>query len=110
MAPQPASVRHTVAASRGKPALKTEGSTEGSPSQVAHTLTACTRCRQRKTRCDPGLPKCGPCDRTSSVCEYYDSSKGHNVNRNYVVYLQHKVRELEEELERLESEDSAEDP
>ena len=110
MAPQPASVRHTVAASRGKPALKTEASTEGSPSQVAHTLTACTRCRQRKTRCDPGLPKCGPCDRTSSVCEYYDSSKGHNVNRNYVVYLQHKVRELEEELERLESEDSAEDP
>ncbi|KAK3634490.1 hypothetical protein LTR56_015218 [Elasticomyces elasticus] len=78
-------------------------------SQVAHTLTACTRCRQRKTRCDPGLPRCGPCERTNSVCEYYDSGKGQNVNRNYVVYLQHKVRELEEELGRTESEDVPED-
>ena len=67
-------------------------------------------CVQRKTRCDPGLPRCSPCERTNSVCEYYDSNKGHNVNRNYVVYLQHKVRELEEELERVENEDSAEDP
>lgn len=65
---------------------------------------------QRKTRCDPGLPRCSPCERTNSVCEYYDSNKGHNVNRNYVVYLQHKVRELEEELARVENEDSAEDP
>ena len=32
------------------------------------------------------------------------------MNRNYVVYLQHRVRELEEELERVENEDSAEDP
>ncbi|KAK3700952.1 hypothetical protein LTR37_015658 [Vermiconidia calcicola] len=85
-----------------------EGSSSGT--QAAHTLTACTRCRQRKTRCDPGLPRCGPCERTSSTCEYYDSNKDRNVNRNYVVYLQHKLRELEEELERVENEDSAEDP
>ena len=44
------------------------------------------------------------------MCEYYDSNKGHNVNRNYVVYLQHKVRELEEELDKVENEDGAEDP
>ena len=43
------------------------------------------------------------------MCEYYDSSKGHNVNRNYVVYLQHKARELELELEKVENEDSGED-
>ena len=71
---------------------------------IAHQHT------QRKTRCDPGLPRCGPCERTNSVCEYYDSNKGHNVNRNYVVYLQHKVRELEEELARAENEDAPEDP
>ena len=64
---------------------------------------------QRKTRCDPGLPRCGPCERTNSICEYYDSNKGQNVNRNYVIYLQHKVHELEEELERVENEDSGED-
>ena len=44
------------------------------------------------------------------MCEYYDSNKGHNVNRNYVVYLQHKVREQEEEMDRVENEDAAEDP
>ncbi|EMD00961.1 hypothetical protein BAUCODRAFT_20945 [Baudoinia panamericana UAMH 10762] len=90
---------------RGKTAVRNEGASNdasGAP-QVAHTL-------QRKTRCDPGLPRCGPCERTNSTCEYWDSSKGHNVNRNYVVYLQHKVQELEEELDRVENEDAADDP
>ncbi|KAK5120593.1 hypothetical protein LTR85_006249 [Meristemomyces frigidus] len=103
----------TTSVVRGKTAVhsdETKGEGSSSAPQVAHTLTACTRCRQRKTRCDPGLPRCGPCERTNSVCEYYDSNKGQNVNRNYVVYLQHKVRELEEELDKVENEDSAEDP
>ena len=34
------------------------------------------------------------------MCEYYDNRKGRVLNRNYIIYLQHKVRELEEELER----------
>lgn len=82
---------------------------EASSSQVAHTLTACTRCRQRKTRCDPQLPRCTPCERTNSTCEYYDSARGHNVNRNYVVWLQHAVRNAEEELARTENDDGVED-
>ncbi|KAK5134940.1 hypothetical protein LTR08_005891 [Meristemomyces frigidus] len=108
------STRPTSAnATRGKTALRNVGAVEEGASsvpQVAHTLTACTRCRQRKTRCDPGLPRCGPCERTGSTCEYYDSNKAQTVNRNYVVYLQHKVRELEEELDKVENEDGAEDP
>ncbi|KAF2722610.1 hypothetical protein K431DRAFT_189383, partial [Polychaeton citri CBS 116435] len=81
-----------------------------SSSQVAHTLTACTRCRSRKTRCDPGLPRCSSCVKTNSTCEYYDANKGHNVNRSYVVHLQKKVRELEQELEKLENDDGQDDP
>jgi hypothetical protein len=46
------------------------------------------------------LPKCGPCARTESACEYYDKQNGQIRNRNYIVYLQLKVRELEDELER----------
>lgn len=114
----------------GRTSLRKEGVNEAGSSSttVAHTLTACTRCRvvsfqvplsyhraqadgsKRKTRCDPSLPKCGPCERTGSTCEYYDSSKGRVLNRNYVIYLQHKVKELEEELEREESGDTADDP
>ncbi|CAK7262918.1 hypothetical protein SEPCBS57363_000301 [Sporothrix epigloea] len=68
------------------------------PSRVAHTLTACCRCRQRKTRCDPTLPRCLPCERSGSVCEYYDSTKGRKMSRFYVLKLQEKVRQLEAEL------------
>ncbi|KAK5108581.1 hypothetical protein LTR62_008157 [Meristemomyces frigidus] len=108
----PTRVGAVASSSRPRTSARNEGSIAGEPSssQVAHTLTACTRCRQRKTRCDPGLPRCGPCDKASATCEYFDSNKGRNVNRNYVVYLQHKVRELEQELEKVENEDGGDDP
>lgn len=65
--------------------------------------------KQRKTRCDPGLPRCGPCERTNSVCEYWDPAKGRNVNRDYVVYLQHRVRALETQLEKFDSDEEHDD-
>lgn len=80
------------------------------PNRIAHTLTACCRCRTRKTRCDPGLPRCGPCERTNSHCEYYDPTKGARIPRNYVVHLQHKVRDLEKQLADLERDDAEPDP
>ena len=70
-------------------------------SKVAHTLTACRRCRKRKTRCDPGLPRCAPCDRSNAACEYFDTTKGRNISRTYVIYLQNKVQALEAELASL---------
>jgi len=66
-------------------------------------------CPQRKTRCDPGLPRCGPCERTSSHCEYYDPAKARKIPRNYVVHLQHKVRDLEKQLAQLEKDDGEPD-
>ncbi|TWU74540.1 hypothetical protein ED733_006039 [Metarhizium rileyi] len=71
---------------------------DGSGHRVAHTLTACCRCRQRKTRCDPNLPRCLPCERSGSICEYLDTAKGKKINRYYVIKLQDKVRALEAEL------------
>ncbi|KAF2866450.1 fungal-specific transcription factor domain-containing protein [Massariosphaeria phaeospora] len=87
-----------------------EDAAAASPSRIAHTLTACCRCRTRKTRCDPGLPRCGPCERTNSHCEYYDPTKGRKIPRNYVVHLQHKVRDLEKQLSELERDDVDPDP
>lgn len=49
------------------------------------------------------MPKCGPCERTGSTCEYYDPQKGQVIKRNYIVYLQHKILALEDELERAAS-------
>jgi len=65
---------------------------------------------QRKQRCDTGLPRCGPCERTNQHCEYFDQAKGVNIPRHYVVHLQHKVRDLERQLEALETEDLEPDP
>ncbi|KAF2755281.1 hypothetical protein EJ05DRAFT_128532 [Pseudovirgaria hyperparasitica] len=93
----------------GKPQTKPDGNQDPSP-RVAHTLTACCRCRTRKTRCDPGIPRCGPCERTNSHCEYYDPTKGTRIPRNYVVHLQHKVRDLEKQLADLEKDDGDPDP
>ncbi|RPA77054.1 hypothetical protein BJ508DRAFT_213158, partial [Ascobolus immersus RN42] len=73
------------------------------PPKLYHTLTACTRCRSRKTRCDAGLPRCGPCERSGSHCEFYDSTKGKTLPRNYVIHLQAKVRRLEEEIARRQA-------
>ncbi|KAF2223162.1 fungal-specific transcription factor domain-containing protein [Elsinoe ampelina] len=92
------------------PLNRQKSSEDSSSTRVAHTLTACTRCRQRKTRCDPGLPRCGPCERTNAVCEYWDPSKRCNIKRDYVVWLQNRVNDLEKEIDRLENEDVTEDP
>ncbi|KAJ5899014.1 hypothetical protein N7495_003758 [Penicillium taxi] len=66
--------------------------------RIAHTLTACTRCRQRKSRCDPGIPRCAPCERSNAKCVYYDSTRDTTIPRSYIVSLQKKARELEKEL------------
>ncbi|ATZ55066.1 hypothetical protein BCIN_11g03650 [Botrytis cinerea B05.10] len=79
-------------------------SEDNSP-RIAHTLTACCRCRQRKTRCDPNLPRCLPCERAGAVCEYFDTTKGKKISRTYVIKLQEKVRALEMELSQLVEEE-----
>ncbi|KIX04962.1 uncharacterized protein Z518_05834 [Rhinocladiella mackenziei CBS 650.93] len=76
--------------------------------KVHHTVTACVRCRQRKTRCDPALPRCEPCERSNAHCEYYDSIKSRTVPRTYITSLQETVRKLNEELKALEREEEYE--
>ena len=53
---------------------------------------------QRKTRCDAGLPRCGPCERNNKVCEYYDTAKGMKISRSYVIKLQNRIQALEADL------------
>lgn len=64
---------------------------------------------QRKTRCDPSLPRCRPCEKSGSVCEYLDAAKGRKINRFYVIKLQDKVRALEAELDQY-TDDAADYP
>ena len=94
----------------------------GRKEKVHHTVTACVRCRQvrsrrprpqqhgadvqqRKTRCDPTLPRCEPCERSNSYCEYFDSTKNKTIPRNYITSLQETVKRLNDELQSLEQEE-----
>ncbi|KAI0165656.1 hypothetical protein GGR57DRAFT_130348 [Xylariaceae sp. FL1272] len=92
-----AAMRHQPYPSAQEVKIEDQGEHEG-PHRIAHTLTACCRCRQRKTRCDPTLPRCLPCERSGSICEYFDTTKGKKISRYYVVKLQETVRALEAEL------------
>ncbi|KAI9814438.1 MAG: hypothetical protein M1827_003294 [Pycnora praestabilis] len=84
-----------------------EESQDSSSTKIAHTLTACCRCRRRKTRCDAGLPKCVHCERAGSLCEYWDTSKAKKISRQYVIHLQDKVHELEVKLAQIQMEENA---
>ncbi|KAK2760795.1 hypothetical protein FQN54_002033 [Arachnomyces sp. PD_36] len=79
-------------------------SQESSDGRIAHTLTACTRCRQRKSRCDTGIPRCEPCERSNSKCVYFDPARNRTIPRTYIVQLRERVRMLEEELANAEKE------
>ncbi|TDZ37442.1 Pyrimidine pathway regulatory protein 1 [Colletotrichum spinosum] len=102
--PQP-QLHHQVQALRAPPSSRGDDESDGPSNRIAHTLTACCRCRQRKTRCDPTLPRCLPCERAGSVCEYFDTTKGKKINRNYVIKLQEKVRALEADLRQYTDDD-----
>jgi 50S ribosomal subunit-associated GTPase HflX len=39
------------------------------------------------------------------LCEYYDNEKGRILNRNYILFLQDKVRALTDELEKVAAKD-----
>ncbi|KAI9369956.1 fungal-specific transcription factor domain-containing protein [Aspergillus egyptiacus] len=85
------------------PSKATEQSSPSFDGRIAHTLAACTRCRQRKSRCDPGIPKCTPCDRSNAKCVYYDSARKCTIPRTYILQLREKARKLEQELEEVEN-------
>ncbi|KAH0553267.1 hypothetical protein GP486_006588 [Trichoglossum hirsutum] len=48
-----------------------------------------------------------PCDRSGVVCEYLDTAKRKTIPRTYVIHLQDRVRELEDELMRLSEDDGS---
>ncbi|PGH17161.1 hypothetical protein AJ79_01299 [Helicocarpus griseus UAMH5409] len=79
-------------------------SDESANGRVAHTLTACTRCRQRKSRCDPGIPRCEPCQRSNAKCVYYDPARNRTISRTYILQLRDRIKMLNQELAQVEGE------
>ncbi|KAJ5390441.1 fungal-specific transcription factor domain-containing protein [Penicillium cataractarum] len=60
-------------------------------------VTACTRCKSRKQRCDQRIPACSNCERAGVECVSTDTD-GSTVPRSYVKSLEDHVAFLEAQI------------
>lgn len=58
-------------------------------------VSACYRCRLRKHRCDPSLPRCQPCERAQVKCVGYDPITKQEIPRSYVHFLETRLNYLD---------------
>ncbi|WQF87035.1 hypothetical protein CDEST_12049 [Colletotrichum destructivum] len=71
---------------------------ESRRSNVRRTnVTACTRCRSRKQRCDQNIPACSNCERAGAPCVSTDID-GQVAPRSYIKSLEDRVAYLETQL------------
>ncbi|KAL3457166.1 hypothetical protein BJX64DRAFT_296160 [Aspergillus heterothallicus] len=63
----------------------------------------CTRCRQRKTKCDFKFPQCTSCAVANAACLGYDPATKQAVPRSLVKSLEARVAQLEAQLLALQS-------
>lgn len=63
-----------------------------SPSEHdATSRTVCMLCRQRKTRCDRVLPRCGFCVKAKLDCQYVGQPKKRGLRAGYVNELEARI-------------------
>ncbi|CAZ82071.1 unnamed protein product [Tuber melanosporum] len=66
--------------------------------QISRSISACNRCRSRKTKCDQLFPNCSSCAKAGVECVGIDAATGREVPRSYVDWLEKRVRFLEQEM------------
>ncbi|KAH8146212.1 uncharacterized protein LAJ45_09654 [Morchella importuna] len=66
--------------------------------QISRSISACNRCRSRKTKCDQLFPSCTSCAKAGVECVGIDAATGREVPRSYVDWLEKRVKFLEGEL------------
>lgn len=57
-------------------------------------VTACSRCKSRKQRCDQNIPACSACERAGVACVSVDVD-GRMIPRSYIQSLENRVAHLE---------------
>ncbi|KAK9455825.1 fungal-specific transcription factor domain-containing protein [Dipodascopsis uninucleata] len=82
--------------STGKGTSTGSGST---PTHLTRIISACSRCRSRKTRCDQKFPSCSACLKAGVECVGLDAATGREVPRSYVSHLEDRVAFLEIQLQ-----------
>jgi Fungal Zn(2)-Cys(6) binuclear cluster domain len=65
--------------------------------------TVCFLCRQRKTKCDRTLPRCGFCIKAKVDCKYVATPKKRGLRAGYVSGLEIRIQYLENEVQAIRS-------
>lgn len=66
--------------------------------RVARAISACTRCRSRKSKCDGKLPACTACEKAGVECVGFDAISKRSVGRSYIHELEQEVVQLRRRL------------
>ncbi|SAM85946.1 uncharacterized protein UBRO_07863 [Ustilago bromivora] len=70
-------------------------------SKRERSLRACTRCRQRKQRCDNALPHCSNCLRGGVPCESFPVSVG---SQEEILHLHDQLQESSQQIDAMQEE------
>lgn len=62
---------------------------------ISRSISACNRCRARKTKCDQLFPSCTACTRVGADCVGVDAATGKEIPRSHVHWLERRVEFLE---------------
>lgn len=82
---------------KGSSAKGSGGSDGGGASVlgVTRSISACQRCRNRKTKCDQKFPSCTACFKANVECVGIDAATGREIPRSYVSHLEDRIAQLE---------------
>lgn len=71
--------------------------------RVSRPVSACSKCRSAKIKCDGKLPACTACERSgrSSECSSANDQFAKGKERSYVASLESRVEKLEKQISQL---------
>jgi len=70
---------------------------------ASRSRTVCALCRQRKTKCDRQLPRCGFCVKAKVECQYLPQAKKRGLRAGYVAELESRLESLEQQIETIQN-------
>ena len=77
--------------------------------RVSRPVSACSRCRSAKIKCDGKLPACTACERNGRIreCSSANDQFAKGKERSYVASLESRVERLEKQIEQAKARKSS---
>lgn len=82
---------------------------ETPPLRVSRPVSACSKCRSAKTKCDGKLPACTSCEKSgrSAECSSANDQFAKGKERSYVASLESRVEKLEKQISQAKGRQSS---